>query len=1551
MKNAVAIVLVTCRPVSQGIQCFHSGFHSMSVQYRHFACFLLFGFVANCIFVTTSFLWAKETTDENSGLAPPALTVTPLKALLIAGGCCHDYEAQHRIIFEGIQSRANVRVDVIYYPTDPTEPNGVAAGLSMPFYRDPDWAKGYDVVIHDECVALNDDPTTMRNILSAHQSIPAVHLHCAMHSFRGRGGSPKTFTAQHHEAWCRQIGLMSVRHGPHLPVTIRRVDHRHPIVTTLPGWVTDKEELYNNEIMLDAEPLLVGSQTYQKSGKEVTDTAVVAWINNKGPTRTFSTSLGHFNHNVENPHYLDLVTRGLLWACDKLGQPSYEIPYSGSNLVRVGISNIDETAVTQSGALVEVTTSSSQQTPAHPARHGIDGNKTTRWCAATAKMPAWINLEFTKPQSIAAVELEWEFPNQWMQYTIATSVDGQKWNIVFDGSENRTGGIRRDQFGEVKTRFLRVTLSRQERGMWPSLRELRLFDAAGKPLDTSVASTKKILQDDRWATEGNVPPVPHQLSAEEERALLELVEVPTGFEKTLFAPWQMANYPTYIAASPHGDLYVSSDGNGSLGRQPHRGRVLRLRDRDGDGRADDVTEFIRDIDSPRGILWDHDRLYVLHPPHIDVFFDQDGDGVADKSERLISDIAFGFGKRPADHTTNGLEMGIDGWIYVAVGDFGFMKATGSDGRQLQLHGGGVVRFRPDGSGMEIFSEGTRNIYGISVTPTLDLFARDNTNDGGGWNVRFHHLSGLEDHGYPRLFRNFTDEAVPPLADYGGGSGCGACYLDEPGIPEPWNKQVYTCDWGREGSFLHPVRRIGAGFAEKGEPTRFFKMPRPTDIDVDGRGIVYQAAWYGPATFGWKGPEHGFLASAKATGTTPQETPDFAELREGPLLDLLRSTRSHTIRLAAQRMLLRRPSTPEIEDNLIESIGNQSLALENRVAMLYALTQRGLRSQDAPDVLAGVIPVVTAGDPLFPFFIRSCGDLGVLRRPVSGRGPVPTELLNQFLKATGSRAILEAIITTTRQGCVEAAEGIAVHLSSADPLIAHTAFRGLVKLKAVEATLAAFDNGSSITQKNAAKALSRMHQPAVVTALLERLETSVAVDQRGLIIETLARLAQREAPWRGDSWSTRPDTRGPYYQPVTWEETTRILDALNYLFNAPRTRAEDKAKVAAAFGRNRIRNDAGLTRLIELAAKDKVLRPSLMTQLIQQFHDNDKLPAKATAIVTATARSTDSSPATLVNTVHLLINSSHPDAFPALVDALVNLQRNPNARRECDQARTIFLASATLPNHADELASRLVEDASRPASEWYAAGLLKIASSPKNGPEQRAKSQRAIDQAWQHQAGRKALLQAAFWTKLPAINDRILAATSDPDRAIARLAKSTASRLGIQQPGEDTTRKVDGLPFIDVIKTVSQYENGNVALGEAVFTRRQCATCHTVDQTSPAKGPYLGSIAKIYRRHQLAEAILMPNKTIAQGFKTNLLLLDTGITLTGFITNESSDSLTLRDAAGKEHRIKTASIDERMTLPTSVMPAGLLKQVSIHEFASLLDYIESLSDLSEQTASP
>jgi len=55
---------------------------------------------------------------------------------------------------------------------------------------------------------------------------------------------------------------------------------------------------------------------------------------------------------------------------------------------------------------------------------------------------------------------------------------------------------------------------------------------------------------------------------------------------------------------------------------------------------------------------------------------------------------------PLTHNRLAFRVGVDGWIYVAMGDFGAMKPPVKTATTLQMHGGGVVRVRLDGSGLE-----------------------------------------------------------------------------------------------------------------------------------------------------------------------------------------------------------------------------------------------------------------------------------------------------------------------------------------------------------------------------------------------------------------------------------------------------------------------------------------------------------------------------------------------------------------------------------------------------------------------------------------------------------------------------------------------------------------------------------------------------------------------------------------------------------------------------------------------------------------------------------
>lgn len=1382
----------------------------------------------------------------------PGEEARPLKALLVAGGCCHDYAAQHKLLFEGIQSRANVQVDVWWTDDKSTDP-------PLDLYGKADWAAGYDVIIHDECAAGNKDLKVFQRILDAHRTIPAVHLHCAMHSFRN--GT---------DGWFKHLGLQSSAHGPQEPIEIEFVDPQHPVTKTLGDWTTIREELYNNVAILGAHPLATGTQRVKdKDGVVKEVVSVVVWTNETGGVRSFSTSLGHNNGTVGDARYLDLVTRGLLWACGKLDPDHLGKAFTGRNKVTFvpGKPIPPKPApaavvpgVVPKGATPVIATASSEESGKNNFTWcAVDGNEATRWCAAGPSYPQWLQLELEKAHPLTGVETSWESKAVY-QYKIEGSPDGSAWTTLVDGSANTATAPYTDRFAAVAgLRFVRVQALGATGGGWASLREVRLLGEGIKVLhpklnEAQSAAARKlaVAAADPYAREGNVTPVARKPSPEQEAAILADVKVAEGFDVTLFAAPPMVNYPVFVAAAPDGTLYVSSDGNGSLGRDPKRGRIIRLRDLDGDGRADETKVFC-EVDAPRGLVWDKDRLHVMHPPHLSSFIDEDLDGVAERTEVLVKNLAFGYDKRPADHTTNGVSLGPDGWLYIAGGDFGFIGAEGRDGRKLTHRGGGVIRVRTDGTGLGMYATGTRNILEVAVSPELEIFARDNTNDGGGWNVRFHHFTGLDDHGYPRLYKNFPGEAIAPLADYGGGSGCGAVYLDEPGFGA-WNHAPFTCDWGTGALYHHTVQARGATYVETAAPRPLVRMTRPTDADVDAMSRVYCASWKG-ATFKWEGPEVGYIVRVQPKGFKAEPLPDFAKAGDAVLIGLLDSP-SYRRRIEAQRELGRR----------------------GHPAAARAVQRIAERRTAERNVIARFQEIVEAGD-------------------------------------------------------AAAAEEILAQAGSGDPVVIHAAARALAALQAPGPVFAALDQ-SADPPGLPLRALSLMHQPEVVAGLLQRLGSTTDPARREGLLAALCRLHFREGAWQGDSWGTRPDTRGPYYQPEPWSETPNIAEAL--------ARALEKASPAETgflvreMNRNRIQSNQALDRILELAKTD----PEVIPDAVAQLAASEEVPAASVPLLLrALEPGTSFGADTIGQGIVALSKTGNAAGAAATLKALANLRKMPEAQKAHDAAAQAFFSAPSLENHhqlMEEIAAKLEGSFSRYAD----AALLHLAARQSGSPESAAASRKAIDHGWADPARRRQIIEAIGAVKHQPGAARVLVALDDPDPDVKAAAEKAAREMRLSRV-EDKSPKIGSLTVEEAV-AAGLRTKGDVALGEQIFQRATCVACHTTNESQAQKGPYLGNIAQTYKREDLARNILDPNRTIAQGFATEMITLQDGSRQTGFVTLESAGSVKMRDITAREMTFSATQIKAREKLPVSMMPPGLVLPFSVREFASLLDYLESLA---------
>ncbi len=629
----------------------------------------------------------------------------------------------------------------------------------------------------------------------------------------------------------------------------------------------------------------------------------------------------------------------------------------------------------------------------------------------------------------------------------------------------------------------------------------------------------------------NLPPV-------DDKTIRDVVQAPPEFEVTLYAAPPRVSYPVALAAAPTGEVYVAVDEQGSLGRTAGGGRVLRCADRDGDDKADEVKVFAR-MEHPRGVLYANGSVWVMHPPTLSVFHDDNGDGVADRRDVLVTGPTTDLiANRGGDHTTNGIRLGIDGWIYIGVGDYGIREARGKDGTMLSLRGGGIVRVRPDGTELEVFATGLRNPFDIAIDPYLNLFTRDNTNDGAGWDVRVSHLVQTGSYGYTQLYANFADEIMPPLGSFGGGGGTGALFVQEPQWPEKYRDTLYTGDWGRSEVYRHPLRKSGASFDMQQEV--FLKIPRPTGMDVDASGRLYVASWRGGEASVYVGPNVGFVARVVPRGLKPEP---FPNLKETDLAQLTRHlvAPNPVTRLHAQREILQRGRNAGMTRGLVTLASDSAAPLPGRVAAIFTLKQ--LDGKDSQPALRKLVDEAAVRE----FALRALTDR---KRELGGLDAKP---FVAALADESPRVRAQAIVSLGRLNDVAAARHILpltarpkgsampakkpVHAQpDPDRVVPHLAVRALVSLNAVDACLAALDGPY---RQGALMALRCMHDRRAVEGLIKKLGTAWSAELRRGILATLIRLYHREADYKGSWWGIRPDSTGPYYDRREWDLSERI----------------------------------------------------------------------------------------------------------------------------------------------------------------------------------------------------------------------------------------------------------------------------------------------------------------------------------------------------------------------------------------------------------------------------
>ncbi|MBC8087255.1 MAG: HEAT repeat domain-containing protein, partial [Phycisphaerae bacterium] len=497
--------------------------------------------------------------------------------------------------------------------------------------------------------------------------------------------------------------------------------------------------------------------------------------------------------------------------------------------------------------------------------------------------------------------------------------------------------------------------------------------------------------------------------------------------------------------------------------------------------------------------------------------DTTGDGVSDVSEAIVTGLGFGLDFRGADHTTNGITLGIDGYIYIAVGDYGYRKAAGKDGTTISHRGGGVVRVRTDGTGLELYAEGTRNIYDLAVDPFLRVYTRDNTNDGDGWDIRLHYLPMGAHMGYPMYYKNFASEHMPSLADYGNGSGTGGLWVHDPGFPKDYGNNLYTADWLLNQVTRHPLTPKGGSFDVKQED--FVKVPHPADMAMDGQSNMFIASLYG-GDYTYSGDTVGYVVRVSPPNAVVKPRAAIGSLSDVALRVWLVDANAE-YRLQAQREILRRGSKAPVVAALRTLVLNRREPAYARVAAMFTLSQLVGASSHTTLRSAAADPAVKA------WALRALVD------NTTQHDGVNSALFVQALNDTSARVQTAALTALARMNAKDAASAIVPLIGSADATVSHTAIDALVAVGGSEAALAALNGTTPAVRAGALRALSRMHDVRTVRLLIPHAtprSTSPGEVNQDVIV-ALARLYHREADWNGEWWGTRPSFIGPYFAPA------------------------------------------------------------------------------------------------------------------------------------------------------------------------------------------------------------------------------------------------------------------------------------------------------------------------------------------------------------------------------------------------------------------------------------
>jgi len=688
------------------------------------------------------------------------------------------------------------------------------------------------------------------------------------------------------------------------------------------------------------------------------------------------------------------------------------------------------------------------------------------------------------------------------------------------------------------------------------------------------------------------------------------------------------NHPTVIACTPDGRAFVAEDPMDISA--PADKPLGRIRCVHPDGT---LTTFAEGLHAVFGMQYVDGKLYVLQNPKFSVFEDPHDAAARRSLQRDRVDLIECTNPNPwaldwNDHIPANFRLGMDGFFYFSVGDKGVYGAVGKDGSRLEMHGGGVVRFRPDATALEVFATGTRNCLDLALNDEDEIFTYDNT-DERNWLSRAMHIVDGGYYGYPFEHAPPAPHILPPFADYGPGAATGVAIEDDGNLPESYRGSFFIADWGRREVLCLRLEAHGGTYRVDQRIDFLAKAPpdfRPVGIAFadDGQSL-YVADWRHPDTKA--SVDAGRLLRVTFTGDfQPIAKPAwYADAAQGlpcraTISELLvaLSHPSRRVRACAQRRLIERKSQPESAREARAALSRLLLDARTptsaRRHALWALD--GLAGSESPgaetlDALADADPSVRrqavrqaglrrrleAVPRLLP--LLGDGDAAVRRLAAAALGRCGAlAAVPRLLDALDDNELWVRQAAWTALGRIGRAAGswteIAAGLTSPKTRVGQGVLFSLRDAfdEAVVAVLARFLSQSApAAAAGPPRAESSGNSPPAAAS--PGTDPPAASESlRPEAVRRLASLHRKLPPWKGEWWAYHPVDQPPPRKTDDWAGTRAVLETLRSLLHDP-----DPAVRAAAVDGLREARDAKAAPLLrasftaerDVTARRRILR--------------------------------------------------------------------------------------------------------------------------------------------------------------------------------------------------------------------------------------------------------------------------------------------------------------------------------------------------------------------------